>query len=90
MRKYCETCFTAVLRLAEDDPVLDEMLLEVDSISQAEDGVIASPDQLLLARGFLSTLRAESQDRIHSWLLDGSLPIHAAARNPSQSGVSRT
>lgn len=62
----------AILRLAEDDPVLEAQLLEVDSLSQAEDGVTASANQLLLARGLLSTLRAEAQYESKSRLLDSS------------------
>src|SRR5215469_11994500 len=80
----------AVLRLAEDDPGLESMLLELDSISQAEDGDTASADQLQLARGFLNTLRAETQHETQNWNLDGSSSspqlVHPQGYSTNQEG----
>jgi outer membrane protein assembly factor BamB len=52
----------AVLRLAEDDPVLDAMLLEVDNLSAAQDGVTVPVEQLQMTHNFLSSLRVGTQE----------------------------
>ena len=62
----------AVLRLAENDPILEAMLLQVDSLSEAQDGVTVPADQLLLARAFLHSLRAGPLDESGHWILNST------------------